>query len=147
MRVDDAMRPLSQCRTARPEETVRTVFSHPLPSRRTGAVMINDDAGMLAGIFTDSDLARLFERRNDVAIDGPIRGVMTSLPTTVTAGTRLRDAVAVLESRRLSELPVVDADGRPLGLLDIVDLVGLVPAEPVTATASDTVPLPGATAA
>ena len=151
MRVDDAMRPLSQCRTARPEETVRTVFSQPLPSRRTGAVMIIDDAGMLAGIFTDSDLARLFERRNDVAIDGPIRGVMTSLPTTVTAGTRLRDAVAVLESRRLSELPVVDADGRPLGLLDIVDLVGLVPAEPASATGtalgSDTLPLSGSAAA
>ena len=151
MRVDDAMRPLSQCRTARPEETVRTVFSQPLPSRRTGAVMILDDVGMLAGIFTDSDLARLFERRNDAAIDGPIRGVMTSLPTTVTAGTRLRDAVAVLESRRLSELPVVDADGRPLGLLDIVDLVGIVPAEPAAVmtgdTTGDTVPLPGTAAA
>jgi arabinose-5-phosphate isomerase len=145
------MRPLSQCRTAHPEETVRTVFSQPLPSRRTGAVMILDDVGMLAGIFTDSDLARLFEHRNDAAIDGPIRGVMTSLPTTVTAGTRLRDAVAVLESRRLSELPVVDADGRPLGLLDIVDLVGLVPAEPAagmtSGTTGDTVPLPGTAAA
>ena len=147
MRVDDAMRPLAQCRTARPEETVRNVFSQPLPSRRTGAVMIIDDAGMLAGIFTDSDLARLFERRNDAAIDGPIRGVMTSLPTTVTAGTRLRDAVAVLESRRLSELPVVDASGRPVGLLDIVDLVGLMPAEPSAVTAGDTVTLPGTAAA
>jgi arabinose-5-phosphate isomerase len=155
MRVDDAMRPLAQCRTARPDETVRNVFSQPLPSRRTGAVMIIDDAGMLAGIFTDSDLASLFEHRNDAAIDGPIHGVMTGRPTTVTAGLRLRDAVAVLESRRLSELPVVDADGRPLGLLDIVDLVGLVPSEPATAitgdttggTIDDTLPLPGTAAA
>jgi len=125
MRVDEAMRPLGQCRTARPEETVRAVFSRPLPSRRTGAVMIIDESGLLAGIFTDSDLARLFERRNDAAIDGPIRGVMTGHPATVTAGMRLRDAVAVIESRRLSELPVIDADGRPVGLLDIVDLVGV----------------------
>jgi arabinose-5-phosphate isomerase len=147
MRVDDAMRPLAQCRTARPDETVRNVFSQPLPSRRTGAVMIIDDAGMLAGIFTDSDLARLFEHRNDAAIDGPIHGVMTSRPTTVTAGLRLRDAVAVLESRRLSELPVVDADGRPLGLLDIVDLVGFVPSEPAAAIGGDTVPLTGSAAA
>ncbi|MFM7292441.1 MAG: CBS domain-containing protein, partial [Planctomycetia bacterium] len=91
------------------------------------AVMIVDADGLLAGIFTDSDLARLFERRNDAALDGAIREVMTSRPTTVVAGLRLRDAVAVLESRRLSELPVVDADGHPLGLLDIVDLVGLAP--------------------
>jgi len=147
MRVDEAMRPLVQCRTARPEDTVRNVFSQPLPSRRTGAVMIIDEAGMLAGIFTDSDLARLFEHRNDAAIDGAISGVMTSRPTTVAAGMRLRDAVAVLESRRLSELPVVDADGRPLGLLDIVDLVGLMPAEPVAVTSGHAVPLPGTAAA
>jgi arabinose-5-phosphate isomerase len=127
MRVDDAMRPLAHCRTAAPDATVREVFSRPLPARRTGAVMILDDRGGLAGIFTDSDLARLFERRADAALDGPIAAVMTSRPTTVAAGTRLRDALAVLETRRLSELPVVDAAGRPIGLLDIVDVVGLAP--------------------
>jgi arabinose-5-phosphate isomerase len=131
MRVDDAMRPLAQCRTAPPDATVREVFSRPLPARRTGAVMIVDAAGGLAGIFTDRDLARLFERRADAALDGPIAAVMTSRPTTVVTGTRLRDALAVLETRRLSELPVVDAAGRPVGLLDIVDVVGLTP--PATA--------------
>ena len=54
---------------------------------------------------------------------------MTRRPATIPAGTRLGDAVAVMESRRLSELPVVDAAGRPEGLLDIVDLVGMVPPE------------------
>ena len=54
---------------------------------------------------------------------------MTARPTTIPAGARLGDAVAILEARRLSELPVVDPDGRPFGLLDIVDLVGLVPAD------------------
>jgi len=127
MQVEDVMRSLPQCRTSLPEESVRSVFSRVLPARRTGAVMILDHAGTLAGIFTDSDLARLFERRNDAAIDGPIGDVMTARPTTVAAGTRLRDAVEVLETRRLSELPVVDASGRPVGLLDVVDLVGMVP--------------------
>jgi len=129
MLVEEAMRPLAACRIARPEETVRAVFARPLPRRRTGAVMILDDADGLAGIFTDSDLARLFERRADVLLDGPIRDVMTTRPTTVAAGTRLEEAVTLLESRRLSELPVLDAVGRPCGLLDIVDLVGMVPAE------------------
>lgn len=127
MRVEEAMRPLAQCRTARPFETVRTVFSQPLPARRTGAVMIIDEAGRLAGLFTDSDLARLFEHRLDAALDGPIAAVMTTRPTTVVAGTRLRDAVTILETRRLSELPVVDETGRPVGLVDIVDLVAAMP--------------------
>jgi arabinose-5-phosphate isomerase len=132
MLVEEAMRPLAECRVAAPTDTVRAVFARPLPARRTGAVMIIDDAGVLAGIFTDSDLARLFERRADAALDEPIGRVMTARPTTVSVGTRLRDAVAVLESRRLSELPVLGGDGRPRGLLDIVDLVGLVPPEAVT---------------
>jgi len=129
MMVDDVMRPLAECRVASPADTVREVFVRPLPARRTGAVMILDAAGALAGIFTDSDLARLFERRHDAVLDEPIGRVMTSRPTTLPAGTRLRDAVAILESRRLSELPVLDAGGRPVGLVDIVDLVGLVPSE------------------
>jgi arabinose-5-phosphate isomerase len=133
MLVEDVMRPLAECRLAGPTDTVREVFARPLPARRTGAVMILDDSGTLAGIFTDSDLARLFERRHDAALDQPIGSVMTRRPTTLPVGTRLRDAVAILESRRLSELPVLDAADRPVGLVDIVDLVGLVPPELIAA--------------
>lgn len=131
MLVEDAMRPLVECRLALPSDTVRTVFARPLPARRTGAVMIIDEAGTLAGVFTDSDLARIFERRDDASLDEPIGLVMTPRPTTLPVGTRLRDAVAILEARRLSELPVLDRDGKPVGLLDVVDLVGLVSPEAV----------------
>jgi arabinose-5-phosphate isomerase len=133
MLVEDVMRPLAECRLAGPTDTVREVFARPLPARRTGAVMILDDSGTLAGIFTDSDLARLFERRHDATLDEPIGSVMTRRPTTLPVGMRLRDAVAILESRRLSELPVLDAADRPVGLVDIVDLVGLVPPELIAA--------------
>lgn len=131
MLVEEAMRPLAECRLARADETVRAVFARPLPARRTGAVMVVGDGDRLEGIFTDSDLARLFERRHDDHLDAPIGRVMTARPTTVPSGTRLRDAVAILEARRLSELPVVDPGGRVTGLLDIVDLVGLVPHEAI----------------
>lgn len=42
----------------------------------------------------------------------------------VPEGTRLEEAVSLLDRRRLSELPVVDASGCPSGLIDVVDLVG-----------------------
>ncbi len=125
LRVEDAMRPLDRCRTCRPEETVRDVFARPLPDRRTGAVMIISAGGRLEGIFTDSDLARLFEHRHDHALDRPIGDVMTRGPVCATRGDRLEKAVAVLENRRLSELPVIDEAGCPCGLIDIVDLVGI----------------------
>jgi arabinose-5-phosphate isomerase len=40
----------------------------------------------------------------------------------------------VLRQRKISELPVVDGDGRPAGLLDITDLIGLVPADEQSAS-------------
>jgi arabinose-5-phosphate isomerase len=37
----------------------------------------------------------------------------------------VRDAVQLVRERRLDEIPVVDADGRPLGLIDVQDLVSM----------------------
>ena len=128
--VEEAMRPLAQCRLADASQTLRqTLVAQSRPGRRTGAVMVTDDAGKLVGIFTDSDLARLLEANRDAAIDGPLAAVMTRTPTTVVAGTLLTAACELLASRKLSELPVVDADGRPLGLIDITDVLGVASEE------------------
>ncbi len=130
-RVDQAMRPLEKCRVARDCRTVREVFvGLRVPGRRTGAIMLVDVDGRLSGIFTDSDLARLFERRRDSDLDGPIRNVMTPRPVTVASGSLLVEAVALMAQRKISELPVVDDQGRPKGLLDITDVVGILPKSP-----------------
>ena len=129
-KVEDVMRPLSQCRLASEILTVRDVLIQARqPGRRTGAIMITDASGRLAGIFTDSDLARLFEQRRDGALDGPIGQVMTRHPSTITRGERLQDAVQRLASRKISELPVVEANGYPCGLIDITDVVERWPDE------------------
>jgi arabinose-5-phosphate isomerase len=125
-RVEAAMRRGPDVRLASADDTVRAVFARTRTAgRRTGAVMLTDAAGRLCGLFTDSDLARLFERRDDAALDRPIREVMTARPITVPVGARVAEALELLRRRKISELPVVDADGRPVGLLDITDLIGL----------------------
>jgi arabinose-5-phosphate isomerase len=128
LKVEAVMRQGPELRVAGCQETVRAVFAHARrQGRRTGAVILVDPVGKLAGIFTDSDLARLFEQRRDEAMDRPIQEVMTAQPVTVRAGTRVLDAVEILKRRKISELPVVDAAGKPLGVIDITDLIGLVP--------------------
>jgi arabinose-5-phosphate isomerase len=125
-RVDDIMRPLEECRTARDGQTVRQVIvACSRPGRRTGAIMLVDADGRLTGLFTDSDLARLFERRDEAALDRPIAEVMVASPTTVVKGTRVGNAVSLLASRKFSELPVIDRNGRPVGLIDVTDVLGL----------------------
>jgi arabinose-5-phosphate isomerase len=124
--VEQAMRPVADCRVAHVGQSVRAaLIAESRPGRRTGAIMVVDDAERLAGIFTDSDLARLLERKRDDAIDGPIAAVMTASPTTVTVGTRLAEACEILAAKKISELPVVDPTHKPVGLIDITDLVGI----------------------
>jgi arabinose-5-phosphate isomerase len=130
LKVEALMRTGHEMRLAGHDETVRAVFARGRKrGRRTGAVILTDDEGRLCGLFTDSDLARLFEQHRDGALDRPIREVMTSGPHTVSLGTRVLDAVEVMCRHKISELPVINPDGRPVGLLDITDLIGLVPAD------------------
>jgi arabinose-5-phosphate isomerase len=126
--VEAVMRRGAALRLASGEDTVRAVFAHARRAgRRTGAVMLTDEAGRLCGLFTDSDLARLVEQRRDAALDRPVREVMTARPITVAPGTRVSEAVEILQRHRISELPVVDAGGRPVGLIDITDVLALLP--------------------
>lgn len=127
-KVDDHLRSLSRCRVASQEKTIRQILIDlSMPGRRTGAIMLVDGEGRLSGVFTDSDLARLFEHRREQALDRPIREVMTARPVTVGTGTRTIDAVGAMAQRKISELPVVDAEGRPIGLIDVTDVVGMFP--------------------
>jgi arabinose-5-phosphate isomerase len=148
-KVQSHVRPLDQCRIASDRQTVREVIvAASLPGRRTGAIMLLDDEGKLSGIFTDSDLARLFERRGDRQLDEPIRNVMTAKPCTVPLGSMMNDAVAIMAERKISELPVVDAQGIPVGLIDITDLMARIPGDallgqPVQSTQSAHPPAAG----
>lgn len=123
-KVEDVMRPLAECRVASDSHSVRDVFvMASRPGRRTGAIILIDDAGRLTGVFTDSDLARLLETKRDEALDAPIASLMTKNSTTVVAGTRMLRAIEILGERKISELPVVNDQGRPVGLIDITDVV------------------------
>jgi arabinose-5-phosphate isomerase len=128
--VETYMRRGTDLRVARAAETVRSVFAASRHlGRRTGAIILTDDEGRITGLFTDSDLARLFEKNADEYFDRPIAEVMTRSPITVTPAARMAEVMEIFRTRKLSELPVVDAAGRPVGLLDITDVIGLVPAD------------------
>jgi arabinose-5-phosphate isomerase len=91
--------------------------------RRPGAVLLVDRAsGVLTGMFTDADLRRLIEK-DRAALDRPVSAVMTRSPGTLPDTALVRDAVRMVREHRRDEIPVVDAAGRPVGLLDVQDLI------------------------
>lgn len=126
--IRDVMRHGDELRIAKKTETVRSVLQRLRSSgRRSGAVLVTAEDDTLAGIFTDSDLARLLEQHRDEQLDRPISEVMTKGPSTLGVECCLSDAVLALTKKKISELPVVDEQSRPIGLIDITDVIGLAP--------------------
>lgn len=112
---------------ARDNLTVREVL-HDVSSlkRRSGAVVLVDDIGRVSGIFTDGDLRRtLTEDDRATALGRPIREVMTPDPKRIRGDQLASEAIAMMRPFRIDELPVVDEHDRPIGLIDIQDLVVL----------------------
>jgi arabinose-5-phosphate isomerase len=93
--------------------------------RRPGALLLIDArTGRLTGIFTDGDLRRLI-LRSPAELDRPIHEVMTRTPRTIPSSALVRDAVRLIRERRQDEIPVVDEAGRPVGILDVQDLIAM----------------------
>ncbi|HWB20083.1 MAG TPA: CBS domain-containing protein, partial [Phycisphaerales bacterium] len=104
--------------------TVREACEVNQAGRRAGAVLLVDDAGRLTGIFTDGDLRRLVLKERD-GMSRAVREVMTARPRHLLTDSLVRDAVRLVQEYRVDEIPVVDHDGKPVGLIDIQDLVAM----------------------
>ncbi|MEY4181933.1 MAG: Arabinose 5-phosphate isomerase KdsD [Planctomycetota bacterium] len=103
--------------------TVGASLTQGTAGRRAGAVVVIDAAGRLSGIFTDGDLRRLLHERGAATLDLPIGTVMTRAPRCLPIDSLVRDAVRLVRERRIDEIPVVDAAGRPAGLVDVQALI------------------------
>ncbi|MFI4859381.1 MAG: SIS domain-containing protein [Phycisphaerales bacterium JB063] len=93
--------------------------------RRPGALIVVDPAGKLAGIVTDGDLRSALIRQGPGVWTSGIDAIMTKQPTTLPSDALVRDAVHIVRKHRFDEIPVVDDDGRPVGLIDVQDLAAL----------------------
>jgi arabinose-5-phosphate isomerase len=89
---------------------------------RPGAASITDARGVLAGFFTDGDLARHLDQSIGF-LERPIDEIMNKNPITIDADALASAALQVLRDRHIDQIPVVDADRRPIGLVDVQDLL------------------------
>jgi len=94
--------------------------------RRTGAMLLVDENGILSGLLTDADLRRAFVERKDENIQAtPVSDLMTKNPKRIKLGDLASEAEAIFNQYRIDELPVVDDTGKPVGVLDVQDLLGV----------------------
>jgi arabinose-5-phosphate isomerase len=92
--------------------------------RRPGALLLVDRDGKLSGILTDGDLRRIILRDRS-ELDRPAKDLMTRSPRTLAEDSLVRDAVNMVREHRQDEIPVVDAQGKPVGILDVQDLIAM----------------------
>ncbi len=108
----------------RDDVTVREACEQARTGRRTGAVVLVDESGQLSGIFTDGDLRRLMLNDAD-GMTRTISEVMTKRPEHLLVDDLVRDAVRLMRENRHDEIPVLDHEGKPVGLVDVQDLIAL----------------------
>jgi arabinose-5-phosphate isomerase len=90
---------------------------------RPGAAIVVAPDGRLAGLFTDGDLRRLLETGGAERLSDPVDEVMTRTPKVADPEQLLEEAERLLREHKLDQVPVVDAAGRPVGLLDVQDIL------------------------
>lgn len=92
--------------------------------RRAGAILLVNDSGKLTGIFTDGDLRRLVID-DDAPMGRRIGEVASSNPRRLKATALVRDAQQLVTEHRVDEIPLVDEENHPLGLIDVQDLIAM----------------------
>jgi arabinose-5-phosphate isomerase len=85
--------------------------------------MIVDKEGKLAGVITDGDLRRLMADEGTDVFNIKVGDVMTADCKKIRADALAAEATAIFHKYRIDDLPVVDADNKPIGLIDVQDIV------------------------
>ena len=104
-------------------DTIRQLLKKTSGVKRHGAVMVVDGDGRLIGIITDADLRRLMAKKGARCLELKACDVMTTNCKKIRASTLAAEATAIFHKYRIDELPVVDDGDRPVGLIDVQDIL------------------------
>ncbi len=104
-------------------DTIEELLAKTSDVKRHGAVMVVDKKGKLAGIITDADIRRWITKEGGKVFGYRTGDVMTTECKRVRVDALAAEATAVFHKYRIDELPVVDALGRPVGLIDVQDVL------------------------
>ncbi|MCX5709553.1 MAG: KpsF/GutQ family sugar-phosphate isomerase [Candidatus Omnitrophica bacterium] len=121
LKVEDIMRRGKANPIVNQEKRVSEVLLK-ITQSRAGCATIVDASGKLKGIFTDGDLRRHLESDNRLTLR-KMKEVMTKNPTSVSPEMLAVEAMRIMQAKRIDEVPVVDRSNKPVGLLDVQDLL------------------------
>ncbi|AEA12381.1 signal-transduction protein [Thermoproteus uzoniensis 768-20] len=120
LRVSDVM--VREVVTAGKNTPVKEV-ANSMYEKKIGSVVVVDEAGRPVGIVTERDLVYVCAK--GLSADTPIWMVMTENPVTIAEDAPLLDAVEKMRELNVRHLPVVDKEGKLVGILSVRDVLDL----------------------
>ena len=121
VRIEDVMHKGDQVPRVAPDAAMRQVLFE-MTRKRLGMTTVVDGQGRLLGMISDGDLRRLMEQHGDGTLDRSAEQCMTRDPLTIGRGELATAALALMERRRITSLPVVDGGGLVEGVVHLHDL-------------------------
>ncbi len=85
--------------------------------RHVGSVVIINDDEKCVGIFTERDAIRVVAQ--NMPLDAPVEKVMTKNPFTVNGNSIFQEAKSIIVSAKIRHLPVIDENGKLVGLISV----------------------------
>jgi arabinose-5-phosphate isomerase len=91
--------------------------------KKLGFTSVCDAAGRLAGIITDGDLRRAVRAFGADVFSKKAEEIMTPAPKTISSNALAVEALNLMERFAISDLLIIDDDSKPVGLIDLKDLL------------------------
>ena len=102
-----------------------------------GTVPITDQRGKLLGVITQRDLCRLLQKDPEKLTGLTARDILRTDEPTCAPGENVREVLCRLRQMRVRQMPVLDREGRLLGMLSLSDLILFARHEPAESDLSD----------
>jgi arabinose-5-phosphate isomerase len=103
-------------------ETPMAQVIYEMSRKGLGVTTVVDSEEHLIGYISDGDLRRFFEKTGNQALNFTAADCMSRSPVTIGRKELATEALNLMETRKITSLPVVDAEGRLEGILHIHDL-------------------------
>ena len=129
LRVDEVMRAGDQNPVVTENQTVVDAMSAMTntPGRPGSVSVVSKNEGKLIGFYTDGDLRRgiknALTHKDFDFLENPVSAVMTKNPTAIHHDRLAGEALRILREKKIDQIPVIDENERPVGLLDVQDLL------------------------
>ncbi|GHV19063.1 arabinose-5-phosphate isomerase [Planctomycetales bacterium] len=106
-----------------PTTTVAATLLAVTNAHSGAATVVNAGDGTLAGIFCDGDLRRSFQHPTGDVLSQPVEKFMTAPCASAHEATPAGEILAVMRQKRIAEIPIVDDDGKVVGMADMKSLL------------------------